>query len=83
MRGFSPHCLNHIKENKIMHLNTLKRYARKSAKWIQASADNDADIVKVGNRLTGNIKAMRRINALEPYDSLSSVGNIMRKWGKL
>ena len=66
-----------------MHLNTLKRYARKSAKWIQASADNDADIVKVGNRLTGNIKAMRRINALEPYDSLSSVGNIMRKWGKL
>jgi len=66
-----------------MHLNTLKRYARKSAKWIQASADNDADIVKVGNRLTNNIKAMRRINALEPYDSLSSVGNIMRKWGKL
>ena len=66
-----------------MHLNTLKRYARKSSKWIQASADNDADIVKVGNRLTGNIKAMRRIYDLEPFDRGSPVRCVMRNWGKL
>jgi len=71
-----------------MHLNTLKRYARKSAKWIEQSAKNNDGFIKMGdtkisNRLSGNIKAMKRIYAIEPYNSLSSVGNIMRKWGKL
>lgn len=67
-----------------MHLNTLKRYARQSAKWIQASATHDdADIVKIGKRLTGNVKAMQKIHTLEPYDRGSPVRCVMSKWGKL
>jgi len=67
-----------------MNLNTLKRYARASAKAIEKSANGDNfDFAIIGKRMTGNIRAMKKINALEPYNSLSSIGNIMKKWGKL
>jgi hypothetical protein len=67
-----------------MHLNTLKRYARKSSKWIMDSANReDRDLAKIGNRLSGNVKAMKRIYALEPYDRGSPSYCVMRKWGKL
>ena len=67
-----------------MKLNTLKRYARASAKQIVKSAESDNfDLAIIGKRIHGNVRAMQKINALEPYDSISSVGNIMKKWGKL
>jgi hypothetical protein len=67
-----------------MKLNTLKRYARASAKAIEKSAISDNfDPVIIGKRIAGNIRAMQKINTLEPYNGLSSVNNIMKKWGKL
>jgi hypothetical protein len=67
-----------------MNLNTLKRYAKASCNAIVKSADcDDLDSFTVGKRLAGNIRAMQKIYAKEPYNSLSSQKNIFRKWGKL
>jgi len=62
-----------------MHLNTLKRYAKKASKQIEKT---DC-MALAGKRLTGSIRAMQKIYAREPYNSLSSLQNIFKKWGKL
>lgn len=62
-----------------MHLNTLKRYAKKASKQVATTENLDL----ASKRLTGSVKAMQKIMVLEPYDSLSSLQNVFKKWGKL
>ena len=62
-----------------MDLITLKRYAKKASKQITTT---DC-MALAGKRMTGSIRAMQKINVREPYNSLSSLNNIFRKWGKL
>lgn len=62
-----------------MDLLTLKRYAKKASK--QVAKTNDLGLA--GKRMAGSIRAMQKIMVLEPYNSLSSLNNIFRKWGKL
>lgn len=62
-----------------MKLNTLKRYAKKASKQV-ATTD---DMGLAGKRMAGSVRAMQKIMALEPFDSLSSLNNIFRKWGKV
>jgi hypothetical protein len=62
-----------------MNLNTLKRYAKKASAQVAKSDDMDL----AGKRMAGSVRALQKIMVLEPYDSLSSLNNIFRKWGKL
>ena len=67
-----------------MDLITLKRYTKKACKQIEVSAKNEVmDYTLISKRMTGSIRSLQKINAREPYNSLSSVGNIIKKWGKL
>ena len=67
-----------------MDLNTLKRYTKKACKQIEVSARSEVmDYALISKRMTGSIRSLQKINAREPYNSLSSVGNIIKKWGKL
>ena len=62
-----------------MNLDTLKRYAKKASKQV-AKTD---DMGLAGKRMAGSVRAMKKIMVLEPFDSLSSLNNVFRKWGKL
>lgn len=62
-----------------MNLNTLKRYAKKASAQV-AKTD---DMALAGKRLSGSVRAMQKIMASEPYDSLASLNNVFRKWGKV
>ena len=67
-----------------MDLITLKRYTKKACKQIEVSAKNEVmDCALISKRMAGSIRSLQKINAREPYNSLSSVGNIIKKWGKL
>ena len=67
-----------------MDLITLKRYTKKACKQIEVSAKNEVmDYAFISKRMTGSIRSLQKINAREPYNSLSSVRNIIKKWGKL
>jgi hypothetical protein len=67
-----------------MDLLTLKRYTKKACKQIEVSAKKETmDYALISKRMTGSIRSLQKINAKEPYNSLSSVGNIIKKWGKL
>ena len=69
-----------------MDLITLKRYTKKACKQIEVSAIGEWDTMNhalISKRMTGSIRSLQKINAREPYNSLSSVGNIIKKWGKL
>ena len=61
-----------------MDLKTLKSYTKKASKQV-AKTD---DMVLASKRLTGSIRSMQKIYAIEPYDTLSSLNNIFKKWGK-
>lgn len=62
-----------------MDLNTLKRYAKKAT---NQGSKTDC-MALAGKRMAGSIRAMQKIYAVEPYNSLSSLQNIFKKWGKL
>jgi hypothetical protein len=70
-----------------MDLITLKRYTKKACKQIEVSAKNnqweEMNHALISKRMAGSIRSLQKINAKEPYNSLSSVGNIIKKWGKL
>ena len=68
-----------------MKLATLKRYAKASAKAISANATKEGldSFVICGKRSTGIVKALARINAIEPIDSQMSLERVFKKWGKV